>query len=69
MHIPLAQIYLWKGVSDEACEKVIKGVTDVFVNLGIPAQAVEVVINEIPKKHWGIAGEPATKARPDAQSP
>lgn len=67
--MPIAQIFLWKGVSEEAIEKVIRGVTDVFVNLGIPEQAVEVIITEIPKNHWGIGGLPATKARPDAKPP
>jgi len=67
--IPLAQIYMWKGISEEVSKKIIAGVTDVFVDLGIPKQAVNVLIQEIPKEHWGIDGLPATEARPDAKPP
>ena len=67
--MPLAQIYIWKGFSEENIKKVIAGITDVFVNLGIPKQAVEVIIQEIPKAHWGIEGKPATESRPTAKPP
>ena len=60
---------MWKGISEEAIKKIIAGVTDVFVDLGIPKQAVHVLIQEIPKGNWGIDGVPATEARPDARSP
>ena len=67
--MPLAQIYLWKGISEEMIRKVIVGVSEVFINLGIPKQAVEVLVHEIPKAHWGIEGLPATESRPDAKPP
>jgi len=67
--MPLAQIYMWKGISQEIVNKIIAGVTDVFVDLGIPKQAVEVLVHEVPKAHWGIDGKPATEARPDAKLP
>ncbi|MFX0074191.1 MAG: 4-oxalocrotonate tautomerase family protein [Candidatus Hermodarchaeota archaeon] len=67
--MPLAQVYLWKGISEEMIRKVIVGVTEVFVELGIPKKAVEVLVHEIPKAHWGIEGLPATESRPDAKLP
>ena len=67
--MPLAQIYLWKGISEKIIKKVIVGVTEVFVDLGIPKQAVEVLVHEVPKAHWGIDGLPATESRPEAKPP
>ncbi|MHA1689057.1 MAG: tautomerase family protein [Promethearchaeota archaeon] len=67
--MPLAQIYMWEGTSDEAIEKIIGGVTEVFVGLGIPKEAVEVIVQQVPKSHWGIRGLPATKALPDGKPP
>ena len=67
--MPSVDVKMWKGLSEEAAKKIIEGITKVFVNLGIPEQAVEVVIYEIPKTHWGIGGVPASTARPDAKSP
>ncbi|MCK4365159.1 MAG: tautomerase family protein [Thermoplasmatales archaeon] len=59
--MPIIQVNVWKGFGDEKAKKVIKEITKVFVNLGIPEQAVEVIVNEIPKTHWGISGEPASE--------
>jgi len=67
--MPLVQVYLWKGFKEEGIKKIIKEITDVFVNMGIPQQAVEVLIQEIPKSHWGIEGKPATESRPNAGPP
>ena len=67
--MPQVDVKMWKGLSEDAAERIITGITKVFVELGIPEQAVEVVIYEIPKAHWGIGGVPANKARPDARSP
>ncbi|MFW9843772.1 MAG: 4-oxalocrotonate tautomerase family protein [Candidatus Thorarchaeota archaeon] len=60
---------MWKGLSETTARKIIEGITKVFVELEIPAQAVEVIIHEIPKTHWGIGGVPASEARPDVQPP
>ncbi|MFX0101258.1 MAG: 4-oxalocrotonate tautomerase family protein [Candidatus Hodarchaeota archaeon] len=67
--MPVVHVNMWKGLSDDAARKIITGITDVFENLGIPRHAVEVIIHEVPKAHWGIGGVPADKARPDAKSP
>ncbi|MHA1785351.1 MAG: tautomerase family protein [Candidatus Helarchaeota archaeon] len=67
--LPLVQVYLWEGFKEEGVKKVIKEITDVFVNMGIPQQAVEVIVQIIPKSHWGIDGKPATESRPDARPP
>jgi 4-oxalocrotonate tautomerase len=67
--IPVVHVNMWKGISQDAVEEIIEGITKVFVDMGIPSQAVEVLIHEIPKAHWGIDGKPATKARPDSIPP
>ncbi|MBN2228381.1 MAG: tautomerase family protein [Candidatus Thorarchaeota archaeon] len=67
--MPSIDVKMWKGLSQEAAERIITGITKVFVDMGIPAQAVEVIIHEISKTNWGIGGVPASKARPDAKSP
>ena len=67
--MPVVHVNVWKGFSEEKIRQVITGITDVFVNIGLPARAVEVIIHEIPKSHWGIEGKPATESRPDARPP
>ncbi len=67
--MPVVHVHMWKGISEEAVKQIIAGITKVFVDMNIPAQAVEVLVHEVPKAHWGIEGKPATEARPDAKSP
>jgi len=67
--MPIVEVKMWKGVSEEAVERIISGITKVFVDIGIPERAVEVVVHEIPKAHWGIGGKPATEVMPDEKPP
>lgn len=57
---------MWKGIPQEKVNQIIAGITKVFVDMDIPAQAVHVIVHEDPKAHWGIDGKPATESRPDA---
>ena len=39
--MPVVQVNLWPGFTEEKLKEVIKGITEVFTKMGIPAQAVE----------------------------
>jgi 4-oxalocrotonate tautomerase len=67
--MPVVEVKMWKGMSEESASKIISGITQVFVDLGIPAQAVEVFIQEIPKTHWGLGGKPFSITRPGENPP
>ncbi len=67
--MPSVQVNVWEGWGEENAEIVIRGVTKVFTDLGIPAQAVEVIIHEIPKTHWGMQGKPASVVMKDVETP
>ena len=59
--MPIVHINVWEGFGEEKTKTVIQKVTRVFVDLGVPAHAVEVIVHEIPKSHWGLGGEPASE--------
>jgi len=59
--MPVIHINVWEGFGPEKSKTVIRGITKVFTDLAIPEHAVEVIIHEIPKTHWGIGGEPASE--------
>jgi 4-oxalocrotonate tautomerase len=59
--MPVIHVNVWKGYGQEKAKTTIKNITKVFVDLDIPPQAVEVIVHEIPKSHWGVGGEPASK--------
>jgi len=67
--MPIDHVNVWEGFGWKYAKTVIRGKTKVFVDLGIPQHAVEIVIHEIPKSHWGIAGEPASERLKDETRP
>ena len=63
--MPIIHVNVWEDFGEKKAKTVIKWIIKVFVDLGIPARAVEVIIHEIPKSHWGIEGEPASEKLKD----
>ncbi len=59
--MPLIQISIMEGRPPEKITELISNVTDtVSETLGAPKQNVRVLVTEMPKTHWGIAGVPAS---------
>jgi 4-oxalocrotonate tautomerase len=67
--MPIVHVYVWRGFSSEAKKKVVAGITKVFVDLGVPAEGVEVVIHEVAKEDWGVGGELASEKLKHVQPP
>ncbi len=67
--MPIVHVNVWRGFGEEKAKTVIRKITEVFVGLGIPTHAVEVIVHEIQKSHWGIGGEPASERFKDAAPP
>lgn len=60
--MPIAQIHILEGRSDEQKEALISEVTQAIMKaLDAPQQSVRVIISEMPKQNFGIAGESAKK--------
>jgi len=59
--MPIVHVNVWEGFGKEKTKTVIRKITKVFVDLDIPVEAVEVIVHEIPKSHWGIGGIPASE--------
>ena len=55
--MPVVQISVWQGMSPESKKKAVEGITKVFVEMGIPADAVTIVIYEAPKGNWATGGQ------------
>ena len=60
--MPIAQIYIIEGRSDEQKEMLIDEVTTALSkSLGAPRENVRIMITEMPKQHFGIGGQSAKK--------
>ncbi|MCC6053203.1 MAG: tautomerase family protein, partial [Desulfurococcaceae archaeon] len=52
--MPIVHVYMWSGLSKEAKARIVKNITRVFEDLGIPAHAVELIIHETPRETWEL---------------
>ena len=58
--LSIVYINVWKGFGEERVKTLIEKITQVFVDLGVPQHAVEVIVYEIPRTHWDVGGEQAS---------
>jgi 4-oxalocrotonate tautomerase len=55
--MPVVQVSVWEGMSAENKKKTVEGITKVFEDIGIPKDAVTIVIYESPKSNWATGGQ------------
>jgi 4-oxalocrotonate tautomerase len=59
--MPIVNIQIMEGRSPEKIKSLIARVTDtVAEELESPKERIRVLVTEVPKTHWGIAGVPAS---------
>jgi len=55
--MPLVNVDLWEGQGVEEKKRLVAEITDLLVEVtGCPKEAVTVIIRDVPKQNWGIAG-------------
>lgn len=60
--MPIAQIYIMEGRDNEKKERLIAEVSEAIHRaLDAPMESIRVILIEMPKEHFGIAGESAAK--------
>ena len=55
--MPVVQVNVWSGISLENKKKIVEGMTKVLVDIGIPLQAITIIICEEPKENWASGGK------------
>jgi 4-oxalocrotonate tautomerase len=56
--MPVVQVYMWSGRTEEQKRKIAQGITKVFGDAaGVPAEAMHVVFHDVDKSDWAIAGK------------
>ena len=62
--MPVVIVEMWEGRTDEQKEKLIKVITKAFEEIGVPAEALNIIIHDVPKTNWGLRGGQASKLFP-----
>lgn len=59
--MPVVTVEMYEGRTVEQKKQLVAGITSVITKLGIPPEAVLVIIKDNPKHNWGIAGRLASE--------
>jgi 4-oxalocrotonate tautomerase len=55
--MPVVIVEMWAGRTLEQKKKLVKGLTDAFVQIGTPADAVQIILKDNEKSCWAISGK------------
>ncbi len=55
--MPVIQVNAWAGMSLENKRKIVEGFTRILEELGIPREAITIIICEEPKENWASGGK------------
>lgn len=57
--MPIIHVHVIEGRTDEQLNRLMERLTDAASeSLNVKKEQVRVLIQEIPKKHWGVGGKP-----------
>jgi len=59
--MPVVTVEMWAGRTIEQKRRLVEGITLVMTNLGIPPEAVHIIIKDNPKHNWAIGGKLASE--------
>lgn len=60
--MPIINVQIMEGRPPEKVTEVIRNITNtVSETLNAPKESIRVIVTEVPKTHWGIAGIPASE--------
>ena len=59
--MPVVIVEMWEGRALEQKKQLVEGITSVMTDMGIRAEAVQVIIKDNPKHNWAIGGKLASE--------
>lgn len=55
--VPVVQVSVWAGMSSENKKKIVEGITQVIQEVGVPREAITIILYEVPKTDWASGGQ------------
>ena len=61
--MPVVIVEMWDGRTIDQKKVLVEGITATFGKIGVPVEAVHVIINDIPKHNWAVGGKLASEIK------
>jgi len=62
--MPVVIVEMWEGRAVEQKKKLAEGITEAFAGIGVPREALQIIINDVPRHNWAIGGKLASEPSP-----
>ncbi len=60
--MPVIIVEMWAGRTTEQKKQLVSGLTEAFVRIGTPAEAVHIILHDDPKTNWAEGGKLAAES-------
>jgi len=61
--MPVVIVEMWEGRTVEQKRQLAEGITEAFVKIGVPPEALHIIMKDNPKHNWAIAGKLASDSK------
>ena len=59
--MPVITVEMWEGRTIEQKKQLVAGITSAMESIGVPPEAVHIIIKDIPKHNWATGGKLASE--------
>ena len=59
--MPVVTVEMWEGRTLEQKKQLAEGITSSLVKIGVPQEAVQIIIKDNPKHNWATGGKLASE--------
>ncbi len=59
--MPIVIVEMWRGHTTEQKKQLAQGITTEFTKIGVPQEAVHIIIKDNPKHNWATGGKLASE--------
>ena len=59
--MPVVIVESWEGKTVDQKRQLVEGITSSFVKIGVPSEAVHIILKDNPKHNWASGGKLASE--------
>jgi 4-oxalocrotonate tautomerase len=59
--MPVVTVEMWEGRTIDQKKQLVEGITTAFVKIGVPAEALQIILKDVPKHNWATGGKLASE--------
>ena len=59
--MPVVIVEMWEGRTVDQKKQLAEGITAAFTKVGVPAEALQIIMRDVPKHNWATGGKLASE--------